>query len=225
MCYIYTYVYTHMCIYIYIYTYIYIHTYIHTYIYTHTHICIYTHTHIYIALYRIILLHIYIYIISVYIILCCSSSAVGGVVRDQVTDLRRDVDLRCPRLIRFSSIKLAVAIAEALLGWDARGIVLMSGYVSVRSFRYRHAGFGISVSMPPRSSGPQPLWRLASRLRQSFGIGRFGIAIDVPAGLTSLSARVCREQQYSDDAKSTQPETIRHQLFQQCLGVGLGLCS
>ena len=29
----------------------------------------------------------------------------------------------------------------------------------------------------------------------------------------------------SDEAKSTQPKTIRHQLVQQCLGVGLGLCS
>ena len=31
--------------------------------------------------------------------------------------------------------------------------------------------------------------------------------------------------QNSDDAKSTQPKTIRHQLVQQCLGVVLGLCS
>ena len=37
---------------------------------------------------------------------------------------------------------------------------------------------GILVSIPLRSSGPQPLWRLAARLRQIFGIGRFSIATD-----------------------------------------------
>ena len=40
------------------------------------------------------------------------------------------------------------------------------------------AGFDISVSIAIRSSGPQLLWRLAARLRQSFGISRFDIAID-----------------------------------------------
>ena len=40
------------------------------------------------------------------------------------------------------------------------------------------AGLGISVSILLRSSGPQTLWRLAARLRRSFDIGRFGIAID-----------------------------------------------
>ena len=39
------------------------------------------------------------------------------------------------------------------------------------------AGFGIVLSIPLRSSGPKPLWRLAARLRQSFGIRRLGIAM------------------------------------------------
>ena len=77
------------------------------------------------------------------------------------------------------------------------------------------AGFCISVPMPLRSTGPQPLGLLAARLRTSFGIGRFSIAIDtfdLPSIRGLKPSLICNVS------------GLCYDLSQQCLLFNNGLC-